>query len=186
MKLKILIILLLVSPLAICFIYKPSRVFLPEFAGVICLQENICIEDKDDFKAAENLYLQAKNYVQEHIAVFEQTPKIIFCSTQSCFEGFGFSKASAQSVGTVATVVGPNGWKKYIIEHEMTHHIQNEKLGTIKFISMPTWFVEGMAYSFSEDPRKTLAEPWNSHRIAFNKWYSTIEPGQLWQKAEKL
>ena len=172
--------------MAVWFFYKPVRVFFPELAGVICAQENICIEDLDKLEVAQTLYMSSLNDVQVTVSSFKAPPKFIFCETQSCFEGFGFHKASAQSVGTVATVVGPKGWKKHIVRHEMIHHIQNEQLGSIKFMSMPAWFNEGMAYSLSQDPRETLSEPWESYRKAFNEWYEKIDPDHLWEEAEKL
>jgi hypothetical protein len=189
LKLKIftiLVFIVLSIPLLSWVLYKPVRVFLPELAGVKCPEKKICIEDIGGLENAKSLYQKAKTYVEENISTFEQLPRYIFCETQSCFEKFGFHKASAQSMGTVATVVGPNGWKLYIIEHEMIHHIQNEKLGSLKVVSMPTWFVEGMAYSFSQDPRESLEEPWESHRKAFNEWYATIAADNFWKEAEKL
>ena len=68
----------------------------------------------------------------------------------------------------------------------MIHHIQNEKLGSIKFVLMPAWFTEGIAYSFSQDPREVLAEPWETYRHSFNEWYTAIDPEELWEEAEKL
>lgn len=189
MKLKLLLILVFIVlsiPLLSWVFFKPVRVFFPELTGVKCLEEKICIEDISGLENAKRLYLKAKKYVEENISTFEDSPRYIFCQTQPCFEKFGFRKASAQSIGSVATVVGPNGWKQYIIEHEMIHHIQNEKLGSLKFVSMPAWFVEGMAYSLSQDPRETLDEPWESHRTAFNEWYATIAPENLWKEAERL
>lgn len=168
------------------FLYKPVRIFLPELAGVICINEQLCIENLNTAEQAQKLYRQAQAYVETNIIPFKQMPTFIFCATQSCFENFGFKKASAQSVGTIATVVGPNGWKQYIIEHEMIHHIQNEQLGSVKFISMPQWFVEGMAYSLSQDPRETLSEPWQSHKHTFEEWYRSIPNSELWNEAKKL
>lgn len=189
MKLKLLIIFFAISlviPIATWFLYKPVRVFFPELAGMKCVNKNICVENIQKLDVAENLYIKAENHVTSTLSTFKVPPKFIFCKTQKCFESFGFKKASAQGIGTVATVVGPNGWKSYIIEHEMIHHIQNEKLGSIKFASLPTWFVEGMAYSLSQDPRTNLSEPWESHRRTFKQWYKEINPASIWIEAAKL
>jgi len=185
-KLRVIIILVLSIPVVAWYFYKPVRVLFPEFAGVVCVQEHMCLESVDMIEIAEKLYVNSQDYVQATVSNFEHRPKFIFCETQSCFEGFGFSKASAQSIGKVAIVVGPNGWKQHIVQHEMIHYIQNEKLGTIKFLSMPAWFVEGMAYSLSQDPREVLSEPWESYRNTFNEWYQIVGPDNLWQEAKKL
>jgi len=159
------------------------RIFWPTMAGVECLHENICVEKPEQFEIAEQLYEDAKIFVQLNITDFVH---FIFCSTQSCFEGFGLGRSKAESFGTVTSVVGPNGWKHYAIVHEMIHHVQNEQLGTKKFVSLPRWFVEGMAYKLSEDPRELLSEPWESHRNEFTKWHKKIEPSKLWEEAKKL
>ena len=189
MAVRILIILgicVLLTPLAAWYIYKPVRIFWPSMAGVKCVHENICIENIEQIELAQNLYTDAKKQVQSTITDFANAPHFIFCTTQSCFEGFGFDKASAQSFGTITTVVGPKGWKRHIISHEMIHHIQNEQLGTAKFITLPSWFVEGMAYSLSQDPRESLSEPWESHRHTFDEWYKTIQHSRLWEEAKNL
>jgi hypothetical protein len=182
----IVIFLALAIPVAAWFFYKPVRVLFPELAGVVCVNKYICIEDIDKLDVAEKLYQDARNYVQAEISSFDVPPTFVFCKTQSCFEGFGFNKASAQSVATAAVVVGPRGWRPHVMKHEMIHHIQNEKLGMIRFLSMPPWFVEGMAYRLSQDPREILTEPWESYKNTFDEWYETIDPESFWQEAEKL
>ncbi|PIE47776.1 MAG: hypothetical protein CSA42_01970 [Gammaproteobacteria bacterium] len=184
--LTVLSICVLLITIVAWYVYKPVRIFLPSMAGVECVNENICIENPEQLEIAQNLYTNAKMHVQSTVTGFVKDPHFIFCESQSCFEGFGLSKASAQSFGTITTVVGPKGWKQHIIAHEMIHHVQNEQLGTVKFASLPTWFIEGMAYSFSQDPRDPLPEPWESHKKTFNKWYKTIDSSKLWQEASKL
>lgn len=179
-------ILLIIAPVIIWLIYKPVRFIWPSMNGVSCVHENICIEDSTKLIEAETLYNEAKKYVQSELGEFEEYPHFIFCETQSCFERFGFNRASAQSLGTLSTVVGPKGWKKYIIEHEMIHYIQNERLGSIRFVSLPQWFVEGMAYSISQDPCENLEEPWQSYRERFAEWHRSLGDKDLWAEAKKL
>ncbi len=40
-----------------------------------------------------------------------------------------------------------------------------------------------MAYALSEDPRPTLAEPWQAHRAQFLAWYREVGPERLWAAA---
>lgn len=178
--------LIVVLCIALWVLYKPVRIFFPSLNGVECIHDNICIDQPAEFSEAESLYYQGVDYVRQNISDFKNEPKYIFCKSQQCLEKFGFKMASAQNIGTIGTVVGPKGWKKHIINHEMIHHIQYEKLGMVKFLSLPTWFVEGMAYSLSQDPRETLLEPWQTYKVKFNEWLCTIEVENLWEEAKKL
>jgi len=51
---------------------------------------------------------------------------------------------------------------------------------------MPSWLMEGMAYSLSEDPRARLAEPWQRYRDEFNTWLSTVDRKNMWPAARGL
>jgi len=68
----------------------------------------------------------------------------------------------------------------------MLHHRQVEELGIIPHMLLPRWFVEGMAYSFSEDPRRPLTEPWQHYRAEFEAWIRKVGKDKLWEEAEKL
>lgn len=77
-------------------------------------------------------------------------------------------------------------WKPYYIRHELIHVLQAEQLGVLSLLRKPKWFVEGMAYALSEDPRVPLAEPFETDRAAFRKWYLTTNKVNVWRDAEKL
>lgn len=64
--------------------------------------------------------------------------------------------------------------------------LQGQRPAVIRRSLLPAWFVEGMAYSLSQDPRAPLAEPWESHRHRFAAWYGSIAKDQLWETAGKL
>jgi hypothetical protein len=69
----------------------------------------------------------------------------------------------------------------------MIHHLQKERLGNLKgWLVTPNWFIEGMAYFLSEDPRPTLAEPWQQYRFQFDAWYKQVGKEHLWAEAGKL
>jgi hypothetical protein len=116
----------------------------------------------------------------------KQNPHVIFCSTQECFESFGFKKAAAMSVSSLGIVISPRGWDGHFVRHEMIHHRQAEELGLLSGILKPEWLIEGMAYSLSFDPRMQLADQWQNDRIKFEAWYQKIGKKQLWKQASKL
>jgi len=174
------VIILAVLPLVIVSLYKPSRAFVPSLFGVTCSQHEVCIDDESRRTEAVKLYEQALRNIQLKLgSKLSYSPRVIFCASQSCFESFGFKKASAQTLGTIATIIGPKGWKSYYLEHELIHQWQSDKLGSISMYLAPQWITEGMAYALSSDPRPELTEPWNSDRKKFLEWYEGIDQANL-------
>ena len=48
------------------------------------------------------------------------------------------------------------------------------------------WFIEGMAYSLSEDPRAKLPEPFERYRSQFEAWLRSVGREHLWEQARQL
>jgi hypothetical protein len=184
---RLLLIAILAVPVAAWAFLKPVRVLAPEWAGVSCVSDIICIDDPSRYSAASALYENAREFVEAAIGPMEHRPRIVFCSTDRCFQSFGLGRRSAATIGTAAIVVSPRAWQPYYVRHEMIHHIQNERLGSLKaFAISPEWFIEGMAYSLSEDPRPVLSEPWQSDRAQFEAWFRQVGKDRLWQEAASL
>ena len=72
------------------------------------------------------------------------------------------------------------------IRHELIHRLQNERLGTLWALLSPEWFIEGMAYSLSEDPRTRLVEPFEQYRSQFDARLRTAGKEKLWEQARRL
>jgi hypothetical protein len=77
-------------------------------------------------------------------------------------------------------------WTSYIVRHEMIHRLQVQELGVIRMYREPEWFVEGMAYSLSGDPRSPLAEPFETFRSRFASWNIVRGKEKLWEQVRKL
>ncbi len=183
---RILIVTLLSLPLAVWAFFKPVRILVPELAGVTCFSEVICIDDPSRLAEASALYEGALEFVDSSIGQIEKPPRVVFCTTESCNELFGF-KAAANTIGTFGIVISPRAWKPYYLRHEMIHHLQKERLGNIKgWLVTPDWFIEGMAYFLSEDPRSTLPEPLQQYRAQFVAWYKQVVKEHLWAEAANL
>jgi hypothetical protein len=60
------------------------------------------------------------------------------------------------------------------MHHEMIRHLQTERLGIIKTWNDPEWFIEGIAYSLSEDPRAKLSEPFGKYSSQFKGCYAGV------------
>ena len=185
LKIRLLVMLVLV-PVVAWFAVRPVRVIAPELSGVSCLSTSVCVDDKARFEEAARLHAEGMAFVSARVGAIQGMPKMVFCSTQACADAFGLGMRSAVTLGTFGTVVGPRAWKSFYVRHELIHYLQAERLGTIRLLFKPQWFVEGMAYALSEDPRAPLGEPFESHRRNFMLWHPTIGPRTLWQAAGDL
>ena len=182
---RLFLIILLLTPMAVWAFVKPVRVVAPELLGLSC-DNNICVENISSYGEAARLYEDGMNFVNERVGVIEINPRIVFCSSKTCFHSFGLGKRSAATIGKFGIVVSPRAWKKYYVRHEIIHHLQNERLGMIKVWRGPQWFMEGMAYALSEDPRAELSEPFQEYRSRFLAWYKNTGKDKLWQEASNL
>jgi hypothetical protein len=96
--------------------------------------------------------------------------------------------AAWASVGTFGVFFSEKAWHPHFVRHELIHQRQNEKLGVIKaWLFKPSWLIEGMAYSRSQDPRHPLPEPPESWRAKYQAWESNIPASiTLWSAAERV
>jgi hypothetical protein len=187
LSLKVRLLAMLVAvPLIAWFAVKPVRVLAPELAGVRCVSASVCIDDATRLPEAAGLYAEGMAFVPGALDVFEGKPRMIFCASQACADSFGLGARSAVTIGTRGTVIGPRAWKSFYVRHELIHYSQAEHLGTLSLLFKPQWFVEGMAYALSRDPRAPLAEPFEGYRSRFLAWYGGVGKPSLWQAARAL
>lgn len=158
--------------------YKPARVLYPKINQIDCINK-LCIEREDKFMDAVNLISRANKILSSNSLNIPSQPKYIFCSTQQCFESFGFDESRAHNVGKYGIVIGPRGWSPHIVAHELVHYWQNQNLGSINILLADEWLVEGMAYALSNNPRRELSEPFQSYRDKYRQWQKTIEKTDL-------
>jgi hypothetical protein len=164
---------------------KPAKVF-ETFMDVSCTNDEICTDDPSRYLEASKLYDEAFQFVASSIGPLGSKPLVVFCASECCYQSFGFKNATAESIGRFAIVVSPRGWEPYCICHEMIHQLQTQQLGLVTIWREPQWFVEGMAYSLSEDPRPMLTEPFQQYRSQFAMRYRGIGKERPWAEARKL
>ena len=164
---------------AVFIMYKPSRILIPEINGLECVTQAICIDDITRLEAAEALVSASVFDVENSLGPLKSYPKFVLCSTQACYEKFGFRRAAAHAIGASGIVIGPHGWMPHYVKHEIIHHWQAENIGVIKMHFVDEWLIEGMAYGLSDDPRRELAPPWQAHREKFIQWYSSVDKTNL-------
>jgi hypothetical protein len=183
---KLIFAVAIALPVAAWAFVKPVRVLAPELEGLTC-EGSVCVDDPSRRSEALTLYRDALKYVQTSFGAMQAEPRAVFCSAPACSDKFGLGRRSAYNVGTFAIVVSHRGWQPYYVRHELIHHVQSERLGSLRnWLFKPTWFREGMAYSLSGDPRKPLPEPLQGYRSQFEAWYKEVGPASLWAAAERL
>jgi hypothetical protein len=171
---------------------KPVRVIAPEALGLTCIEELVCVDDLSRADEAKNLYRNAIVFVQSEIVEISKLPRAIFCSGKECSSKFGlyrgsYGYAGAYNVGTFGIVISYRGWHPYYVRHELIHHVQNERLGSLNaWFFKPDWFKEGMAYSLSKDPRHPLPDTLEGYRKKYDAWAANLNLSQIWEEAEKL
>ncbi|SMX28934.1 hypothetical protein TRP8649_03062 [Pelagimonas phthalicica] len=174
------ILLLALLGLQSCEAIKPGRVFAPEHFGMTCPEAGLCLEDPARLAEAKALRSQALRFVQSEIGPLKKAPRVLFCSTETCSQNFGMSGTKAYAVGTHGILIHPDGWQEYILRHEMIHHWQSETFGTAHVAHrLPKWYVEGMAYELSGDPRQPLPRAdIEQYRMQFRAW---LAAGNDWR-----
>lgn len=177
--------------LGVWVFYKPIRALAPQLVGLTCsrcaARGTICVDDTALATEAAALYDLALQFVNSTIGSIEHPPRVIFCSTDSCYHAFGLDKPTAHTT-PFGIIVSPRGWLPHYVRHEMIHHLQSERLGfwslgPVQRWRSPAWFVEGMAYALSEDPRPELVEPYQGYRLRFQAWYQAVGKERLWEAA---
>jgi hypothetical protein len=167
--------------------FKPIRVLAPQLAGVQCPDSEICIDDLTKLDHARALREESVGFVESRVGKVANVPKYIFCSSEGCAKSFGITSNAAHHVGTFGIVIGSKGWQAHFVRHALIHHLQMEHLGSVHALMFtPNWFIEGMAYSLSEDPRRPLAQPFEEWRKQFESWRPAVSQQDFWVRAREL
>jgi hypothetical protein len=177
---------LLYVPLAAWAFVKPVRLLAPSLAGVSCITDVICTDNPSRSREASELYEEAFRFVETKVAPIKSRPRAVFCQSDACAQSFGLGKSTAKNTSPFGIVFGPRAWNPYYVRHEFIHHLQYERLGLYRSLRSPAWFIEGMAYALSEDPRPILVEPFEQYRSHFKAWLRAVGKEHLWEQARKL
>lgn len=166
---------------------KPLRLVAPELNGVACTQDRLCTDDPARLPEARALLAEAEGFVGRELGAIHRRPTVVFCSTDECSRAFGLTGAAGITVGPLGVVMAKRGWQPFYVRHELIHVLQYERLGTLQmWLFTPSWFIEGMAYGRSEDPRQSLSQPFQGWRERYGRWEASLAGQDLWAAAERL
>lgn len=177
---------MLVLPPGAWFLVKPVRVVAPGLVGIPCQSSTWCVDDPARAPEAQQLYAEAEAFVSAKVDQIGHPPRVVFCSTEDCARAFGLGRRASVAVGTLGIVIGPRAWHDYLVRHEMIHYLQGRRLNVLRMLFMPRWFIEGMAYGLSEDPRFPLPYPYEAYRLEFLAWYAEVGRERLWVEGRRL
>jgi hypothetical protein len=183
---RVSLLALLCLPFAVWAFVKPVRLLAPSLMGVSCITDVICTDTPSRSAELRELYDEALQFVDTKVAPIKSRPRVVFCQSDACAQSFGLGHSTAKTTDPFGIVYGPRAWKPYYVRHELIHHLQYEHLGIYRVRRSPTWFIEGMAYSLSEDPRAPLPEPLEQYRLHFEAWLRSVGREHLWEQARKL
>lgn len=156
--------------------FRPARVLVPGAFGMTCTSTGDCIDDVERLKDAQRLRDDAVSYVGQSMGPLREVPQFLFCSTRDCFQRFSDPAVAALYFwGAGKILVNEHGWEPHIVRHEVIHHWQKENFGGARAaLELPRWYIEGMAYTLSDDPRTVIPnEEAESHRQRFLEWQSS-------------
>lgn len=173
-------------PMAAWAVVKPLRVIAPDLMGLTCTSDRICMDDLSRIAEARKLLVDAESFVAADLGALRKRSTAVFCTTTECASKFGLGRSVAFSVGTIGIIISEKAWQPHFVRHELIHQKQSEELGVISaWLFKPSWLIEGMAYSRSQDPRHPLPEPLESWRARYEQWEKTIPPSKsLWSAVE--
>ncbi|MGE8174937.1 hypothetical protein [Pseudomonas fluorescens] len=191
MKLKRIILISVITaltlPAAVLAFVKPLRVVAPLLVPeVTCPLANICIDSVALLGDAQQLYAAGYATAATAVGPFQNVPRVVFCTTDSCAQSFGLGQRAAAAVGDVGLIVAPRGWKAFYLAHELIHFRQAQSLGNLAVATQPKWLIEGMAYSLSGDPRHPLGPPFEQWRSQFEAWHASLGTRDIWDAARSV
>lgn len=183
---RVAMVAVVALPLVSLAAFPPARRLFPSVVGLACDPVGVCAESFQQLQRAQLLYNESKQFVQSRLGPLEPGTHTIFCESERCASYFGLSTSKAQTTGPFGTVIGPDAWVPYLVRHELIHQAKNQHMGMFRLHAGPEWFLEGMAYSLSADPRGDLSAPWQEQRARFDTWFAATRSANLWAAAKAL
>lgn len=174
-----LLVALIVLP-ALAWAYALPADVLHDVGGLTCRDRTVCTDDPGRLAEAAALYTGAVDFLATAVSPLRGRPLVVFCATWRCYSFAAHDGSAAKTVGKFIIVISPRGWQPYFVRHELIHRLQGERLGVLGLYGKPEWFVEGMAYTLSQDPRPQLIEPFQGERAHFRAWYAKVGKAGLW------
>jgi hypothetical protein len=152
-RIRFLAVLLLCSG---CSTIKGTKLWAPEWFDMEPIATRVFV-DKEmppaQRKRALELVAESEQRLVRYYGNVASTPKLFFCSTETCFRSFGGSTNRAKTFGDYGSLFSPRGLSVPILSHERSHsELYSRTGGFLTMRRVPSWFDEGLAVAVSEEP----------------------------------
>jgi hypothetical protein len=168
----------LMPPLAWAVV-KPLRILAPEWNGVSCVGA-VCVDRPQRLAEAQALYEAAHAAVASRLAPLRGRPLTVFCSTRTCYHAFGGGMERGMALFDLGIILAPDSWVPHIVEHELIHMLQSERIGLYQRLRAPAWYVEGMAFTLSEPPAYDLPDYAQPLVAEYSVWEARVGRAAVW------
>ncbi len=130
----------------------------PACYGFDRLDSNIFVErgmPAEHRARVTNMLTEAHQRVTTFYGSFNSHPRILVCSTETCYSHIGGGRQRGVSFFDVALLLSPRGLDVVIASHELSHIELHHCLGLLRSLTnaIPAWFDEGVAVIVSDDRR---------------------------------
>jgi hypothetical protein len=175
----------LLPPLALWVLFKPVRIFLPEFNGVHCFGP-ICVDEVSTLARAQGLHAAAMSNIAAKLTPLRSPPRTVFCARRACYEAFGGGAERGAAIFDAGVIIAPESWQTHIVEHELIHMLQAQELGLRGRERTPPWFKEGMPFSISAPPAFDLPDYAKPLVAEYEAWERRVGRDRVWIEAARL
>ena len=177
--LALLALLAMLMPPLAWAVVKPLRVLAPEWNGVTCAGA-VCVDRPQRLAEAQALYETAHGAVAARLAPLRGRPVAVFCSTRACYHAFGGGMERGMALLDLGIILAPESWVPHIVEHELIHMLQAERIGLYRRMRAPAWYVEGMAFTLSEPPDDDLPAYARPLVADYGAWEARVGRAGVW------
>lgn len=135
-----------------------AAVACPACYGLARLDSNTFVDQgmpADERAELMDILWEARHRVSNFYGSFISNPRILVCSTESCYRHIGGHRERGKSFFDIALMLSPRGFDVVIASHELSHIELHRRLGLIPSLTnaIPAWFDEGVAVIVSNDQR---------------------------------
>jgi len=85
---------------------------------------------------------EARKRVRDVYGQFESDPRVLVCSSETCYRHIGGGHTRGKSFFDLALILSPRGVDQVIAAHELSHIELHHRVGFVRFLSgtIPAWF----------------------------------------------
>jgi hypothetical protein len=142
----------------------------PECYGLDQIEANVFVDhnmSSEERTRLVDVLAEARRRVRGFFGGYESNPRILVCSTDTCYRHIGGGRRFGASFLDVSLILSPRAIDPTTASHELSHIELRHRLGLLHSVagSIPAWFQEGVAVTASGEASHsvTAAMPGGCH-----------------------